>query len=379
MRKVLSVCAFVTVLLLAVSVTAADKVVVIPLNSAKKLDNIVTVSSKGGDFTDPVAAVNSITDAAADNPYLVVIGPGVYTVTEPLIMQPYVSVSGAGQGATILTGSRGSDTYDAASTIVSGSDNTTLSDLTIENIGSGNKYSMAIFNYDTSPVIQNVSVTVTKTYAASNYGYGVRNLIDASPTMTNMTITVTGASTNYGVYNGDVSLNNSKPIMTNLTITVAGGDATRGVYNSGASPTMTNMAITVSDGSVSNYGVRNLSSEAKAVMSNMTVTASGGAINYGIYVRNLSILTEVTATASGGSGENFGMYIGTNGRPTIRHCTLDGTTGGVYFSGDTARVIQSSIIGGVTNSGSGTLTCVNSDNGVDTGLNSSCGVFLAIP
>jgi hypothetical protein len=36
-------------------VFAHNKVVVIPLNTASKLNNIVTVSNEGEDFTDPVA------------------------------------------------------------------------------------------------------------------------------------------------------------------------------------------------------------------------------------------------------------------------------------------------------------------------------------
>ncbi len=56
---------------------AANKVVVIPLmGDNPPLKNIVTVARANGKFTDPVAAVNSITDASASNPYLVVIGSG---------------------------------------------------------------------------------------------------------------------------------------------------------------------------------------------------------------------------------------------------------------------------------------------------------------
>ena len=57
---------------------------VIPVG--RKLKNVDTVAKANGDFTDPVAAVNSITDASATNPYLVVICPGVYTITQTLMM-----------------------------------------------------------------------------------------------------------------------------------------------------------------------------------------------------------------------------------------------------------------------------------------------------
>ncbi len=85
-------------LLAPLTVLAQSKVVVIPLfgDDAKPLKNIITVAKANGNFTDPVAAVNSIGDASANNPYLVVIGPGVYTVTQPLEMNEHVDIIGSG-------------------------------------------------------------------------------------------------------------------------------------------------------------------------------------------------------------------------------------------------------------------------------------------
>ena len=120
----------------------------------------MTAPAKGGYFVDPVAAVNSITDAIADNPYLVLIGPGVYTLTQALIMKPFVTMAGSGQEATILTGVISSDESDETSSIVSGADNSTLCDLSIVNNG-GSIYSMALYNDHGSPVIQDVTATTS--------------------------------------------------------------------------------------------------------------------------------------------------------------------------------------------------------------------------
>lgn len=284
MTKTLSILALATVLLLSASAIAADKVVVVPLSSAKKLMNVITVSTKGGDFTNPVAAVNSITNASGNNPYLVFVGPGVYTLSQTLFMKSFVTIAGAGQDATTLIGAISSSTATETSAIISGADNSTLSDLTVENTGGGD-YSIALYNNGTSPVIQGVTA--------------------------------------------------------------------------------------IASGSTSNLGVLNISSS--SVMTDVIATGSGGTTNRGVANANGStpIMTDVKATASGGTS-SYGLRTHTSS-PTIRHCTLDGTTGSIYVTDGITRIIGSSIINGV-NVESGTLTCVHSDNGAATELNTDCTV-----
>ena len=91
-------------LLAPLTVFPQDGFYVSPWLMNKPLKNVITVAKANGKFTDPVAAVNSITDASATNPYLVVIGPGVYTVTSPVVMKPYVDIAGSGENVTKITG-----------------------------------------------------------------------------------------------------------------------------------------------------------------------------------------------------------------------------------------------------------------------------------
>ena len=115
-------------LLAPLTVLAQTKVVVIPLfgDDPKPLKNIVTVAKANGDFTSPVAAVNSITDASATNPYLVVIGPGVYTMGAALVMKEYVDIAGSGENVTKLTGAISTGQL-SSSAIVHGANNAALS------------------------------------------------------------------------------------------------------------------------------------------------------------------------------------------------------------------------------------------------------------
>lgn len=299
-------------LLAPLTVVAQDKVVVIPLfGNSKPLKNIVTVAKSNGMFTDPVAAVNSITDASASNPYLVVIGPGVYTITSTLYMKPYVDIAGSGENVTKLTGAISTEYSNASSAIISGADNCALTSLTVENTG-GSKFSIALYSSSASTVIRHVTATAS----GGTYNYGVRNS-GSSPTMNNVTATASGETYNRGVYNST----SSSPTMTNVTASASGGTDSCGVYNvSSSCPTMTN----------------------------------------------------VTATASGGSSENYGVYNSSSSSPLIRRSTLEGEDYGLYSNSATATVSQSTIKNGASTYSTGTNTCVACDNGSGVALNSDC-------
>ncbi len=76
----------------------------------KKYANVIVVAKSGGDFTDPVLAVGSITNASSSNPYLVKITSGVYSIgSNRLVMKPYVDIEGSGEITTRITGSNGTN------------------------------------------------------------------------------------------------------------------------------------------------------------------------------------------------------------------------------------------------------------------------------
>jgi hypothetical protein len=82
-------------------------------------------------------------------------------------------------------------------------------------------------------------------------------------------------------------------------------------------------------------------------------------------------MTDVTATASGGTNNNYGVYSWNSASPTIRRSKMEGTTNSLYtVSPSTATVSQSTLIGVV--GGNGTNKCVACDNGNGTALNADC-------
>lgn len=176
---------------------AADRVAITPPDSGKKkLMTVVTVSADGGDFIDPVAAVESITDAAAAKPYLVMIGPGRYTISRTLVMKPYVTLAGSGREDTILSGAISTFSYGASSAIVSAADNATLKNMTIENTGGG-AVSIGLYNDGASPVVEDVTVTAS----GGRYNYGIYNEYSSAPVMTGVSATASGGSYSYGIFN----------------------------------------------------------------------------------------------------------------------------------------------------------------------------------
>jgi pectin methylesterase-like acyl-CoA thioesterase len=88
---------------------------------------VVVVAKSGGDYTSVQAAIDSITGAAADSPYLVWVAPGVYS--ETVTMKPYVHLQGAGQEATVITSTVSGSALPPQATLKLASD-ASLRDLT---------------------------------------------------------------------------------------------------------------------------------------------------------------------------------------------------------------------------------------------------------
>jgi len=185
----------------------ADGTVTCETNSGAPYQNVIIVAKSGGDFTSIQAALDSIVDASAGNPYLVRVGPGVYS--ERVTMKPFVDIEGAGESATRITAAGGAITVAT----VTGASNAELRFLTVENTGSG-QYAQAIFLSNASPKITNVTLLAS----GSTYGYGVGIYASSAPTLTNVTANIAGPGYNSVIYNSD-----STPVIQGSTLRASGG------------------------------------------------------------------------------------------------------------------------------------------------------------
>ena len=339
-----------------------------------KYQNVVGVAKNGAPFTSIQAALDSITDAADGNRYLVVVGPGTYQ--EQVQLKEWVDVRGASRQATKIT-SAGGDSETTATVL--GADHSGISNLTIESTGDFIPVSVAVYNNGVSPRLDRLDIIVQGFDAINKTG--VWNYTNASPEISDLSIQITGAGDNcnafgirnqeyssprirnttiavnsgswqgnlYGVYN----YSNNESEMHNLDIFITGpssGDTAAGIHNESSSGVITQCRITTTDGGEDVYGVHNLSSSASLTDTQITMNSTAGRAFYGVYnetsdgavLRNLKIdidattssfnigvnnyqssptLSNLKLTVGGSNAWDAGVY-NANSSPVMEYCSI---------------------------------------------------------
>jgi hypothetical protein len=189
----------------------------------KKYANVVVVAKAGGDTTDLAAAIGSITDASADNPYLIKVMPGVFQIGGGVI-PPYVDVEGSGQGATIIRTSGASQ--------LSGGE---IRDITIEHLGLsevGGVQALVVSGVSGSTAkVSNVTVKVTRNPAIPDewpsWVWGI-DLSAGSATLTNVSIMIDAQGGHaYGIYKSGWA----GPVrFENVDVRIVNASETWGIY-----------------------------------------------------------------------------------------------------------------------------------------------------
>ncbi len=194
--------------------------------------NVVVVAKSGGDFTTVQAAIDSITTANADNPYLVWVAPGVYS--ETVTMKPYVHLQGAGQDATIITSSVTSSANPPTVATLLLASHTSVRDMTIGNGASapGASHVAAVRAEDTVTQTLLADVTVLAV-GMGDSGYGYYGLINyGGLTLRGGSYTARGGSASPGNNNDTVAIYNRGPLdAEGVTASAESGYGTRGLSN----------------------------------------------------------------------------------------------------------------------------------------------------
>jgi hypothetical protein len=363
--------------------------------------NVVVVAKSGGDYTSVQAAIDSITDAAADNAYLVWVAPGVYS--ETVTMKPYVHLQGAGQETTVISSTvSGGDWPPAPATLLLASD-TSLRDLTVGNSGTGasntallamagmtrtlvadvtartlgsgtNNFAIFLSGSGTGITLRQVTALAEN---GSGFNSGLINFSGATAMLYGGSYTSRGGGDAWAIFNvtatleahnvtalGENGSNLNSGVLgyTNATTVLYGGDYTgRGGSQTGGvgnqlNSTLTAVGITTlaENGSV-NYSLGNYNSATMTVRS-ATVTARGGGESYALGNElNATMDAEsIIALAENGSSLNYGMWNGNNAQMTVRGGSFIGRGGTFAF--------------GINNSASGTT--LNAESVTALGENS---------
>jgi hypothetical protein len=356
--------------------------------------NTVVVAKSGGDYTSVQAAIDSITDAAVNNRYLVWVAPGVYS--EMVTMKPYVHLQGAGQGATVITSTAtsGGDWPPTQATLLLASD-TSLRDLTVGNSGAGDNNSAllatvgmtrarvsdvtaqalgdgvnntAIFvsGSGTGVTLQQVTALAEN---GSSVNIGLVNHISATASLYGGSFTARGGTNAWGIFvltatleaknvtalgkngsNLNVGLynyNTSTAVLYGGDYTGRGGGQTRGVENALHS-TVTALGVTAlaEDGSSENYGLGNYD-VSTATLGSGVFTARGGADNYALSneLNGTMKAENVTTLAENGSNDNYGLWNSNNATLMLHSASLTGRGGtnayGIYNGNGTTLEAES--------------------------------------
>lgn len=137
-------------------------------NSINYTPNLVTVGLTGGssNFNSIKLAVDSITGASSTNPYVVIVGPGVY-YEDPISMKSYVVVVGDSSTNTII------EAKDSNQTLLYGADQSMIQDCQIQGC-TGTGVSAIVYSSSTVPQL-NAIFYVENVRFGANYTH-VKNV-----------------------------------------------------------------------------------------------------------------------------------------------------------------------------------------------------------
>jgi len=337
---------FVLFIIIFTTATAAhNKVVVVPLfgDDIPSLSNVITVAKDGGDFNSPIDAMASINNASPNNPYVIVIAPGVYTISEILEVKPSVSIVGSGQTNTRIKNininvpvamSLGEDNGDPSD----------VSNLTIENSSGGSGCTAISVN------------------------------VGASVKLENVTAIASGCRGNTAILLGIASRDEFK----NITVIASGGVIATGIVGDANEVRLEEIDVHVHSATAKNIGITAYFADLDIVDSRIRVSGSNSDL-YGIQYSDISgvpslVNSEVEVVLNSGSNVSFGIHLSDSTEMIIRRSTIIADSAALFTDSTSAITVSAStVVGGVGGTGNtGTKKCVASDNNQGLELTSLC-------
>jgi hypothetical protein len=266
---------------------------------------VVVVAKSGGDFTSIQAAVDSISGASEETPYLVWVAPGLYE--ETVTLKSYVHLQGAGRKATIISSAVTNSAAPPTQATVVLADETSLRDLTVMNEGTG-AHNVAVLLTGTERQAQLTDIDAE----ARGVGEVSAYAIYVSGSWTHLTATNVSA---YGHASG-----NSYGLYSNANATLVGGEfrgrygvqAAYGIYHTGSELVAEGVSIE-SGNATDSYALYNAGWWAR--VHGGEVYAKGGGDTWGIMntdgarleVQDVSLYSEGRLTVAAPSSHVYGL------------------------------------------------------------------------
>lgn len=332
----------------------------------QKYGKVAVVAQRGGDYADPVSAMNDVSTwcgtPTAANLCLLKIMPGVYDIgAASLQMAAYIDVEGAGESSTTII----SSVPGAMTGTIVGASDMEMRFFSVKNVSAdgANTMNNAIFNSAASPAIHKV----TAVCSGGQYCCGVRNEAASAPILTQMTSVATiNASNSYGAF-GIFNAGGAAPFMRDVRATGStGGRYSVGVINTASNPLMSDVEATGNGlpGMSNNMsvGVWNQACSSPVMLLHVKATASGAAgENDGIYNYQSSV-TAMNVRSTGSGPNSKGLLTVSPGNISMDHSVLQGATASVNNGGSTVFVGNSKLDGALVRS-SGTTKCIGTYDG----------------
>jgi hypothetical protein len=307
---------------------------------------VVVVAKGGGDYASVQAAIDSITTASAEHPFLVWIAPGVYE--EQVTMKPYVHLQGAGQEATIIRSDAGSGAPNVATLKLASS--ASLRDLTVGNTGAAGFNLGVLATAGTTSTLVADATVKAQGVGSNNYGFFLGGG-DTEITLQEVTSLAEGASiSNLGL----VYLDDAAVRLRGGSFAGRGGGVAAGIEGSGAGTSLEAEGVTAlgEDGTDENSGLRNGNGAAARLRSG-SFTGRGGMYAAGIRNQGTDPLLEadnVLALGEGGTDSNRGMWNDAgvarlHGGSYIGRGTGTGTAMGIYGYGTELEAVSVHALG----------------------------------
>lgn len=325
----------------------------VQLAAAVPPSNVLVVAKSGAPFDSIQEALDSISDAGADNPYLVFVAPGIYT--ERVKMKPHVDVQGAGMQTVVISSpaaGTGSPTLKTAA-------DAELRFLTVGSTASAGLDSVAV-GCESSGRLHRVAIEAETSSAGGSvsargvYGFPCEELV-----LRGVEVTSSGSSRlNNGLFINDFPAGPPPSLSVfDSHFSVHGGTGGSNAVGIAAqgSVTIANTSITVQDGANSNTGFYLGSRpDSQVQLEGVTILVGAATIGSGLGV----------------SGQDHGTD---SARIRIDRSSISSPDDSILTRTGISVVVGASMLdGSVETSFGGSVTCVASYDSSYTALDSFC-------